>query len=323
MELGLILTQRCNAQCTHCATDCGPYHTQTLAIEKVAALMDDAARLTPAGERLDFSLSGGEPFLDLDYLIAIVKYGSSLGATVSCVTNAFWASSDLKAQAIVARVRSAGLTRIAASTSRFHQRFVPIERVQRALSAARVAGIYTLLKVAYCAEDTEEGLVQHWEEFVGADSLQAFPIAPYLRRGAGLPETSFVKVTGLPEGRCPSPSLTIREDGRAYTCCTPGAFEPLLQLGSIHDNSLEDIVAEFQFGLVLQVLREAGPRYFAEYAVARGQGSRLRNTYVDECDLCAHIASDPALSRTARTCARQYRKDWASRIVESLSNDNH
>lgn len=237
---------------------------------------------------------------------------------MGCVTNAFWASSDQKAQAIIARVREAGLAGIAASTSRYHQRFVHIERVKRALNAARAAGMSTMLKIAFSARDEADGLVHEWSDFVGADVVQIFPVVPYLRQGAELAPEDYVRVPGLPEGRCPAQSLTVREDGAAYACCTPGAFEPLLRVGNVFDCSLEDIVDQYQFDPVLQALLERGPVQFARHAMAHGEGARLRRSYADECDLCAHIASDPVLAKCARDSAQQFRKQWAERIADAM-----
>ncbi len=318
MELGFLLTQRCNAQCTHCATDCGPHQNRTLPLQKVLALMDEAAQLTSAGERVDFSLSGGEVFLDLEQLVKIIRHGVNLKGSMGCVTNAFWASSDQRSQTIIARMREAGLTCLAVSTSRYHQRFVRLERVRRAVVAARAAGLTTVLKIAFSLRDKDEGLVDQWAEFVGADKLQAFPVLPYVRQGADLPQAHYVRAPGLPEGRCPSPSLTVREDGAAFTCCTPGAFEPLLQVGNVFDCSLEEIVERYHFDPVLQVLRERGPIHFARYAIAHGKGARLRRSYAGECDLCAHIASAPALTSCARASAREFRKHWAERLVAAM-----
>jgi hypothetical protein len=127
--------------------------------------MNKAAKLTPAGERLVFGLSGGEVFLDLEQLVEVIRHGVSLGATLTCVTNAYWATSDARGQAIIERVREAGLGYMAASTSRYHQRFVPIEHVKRALGLARTAGIRTSLKIAYSVADQKEGLVDRWALF--------------------------------------------------------------------------------------------------------------------------------------------------------------
>jgi hypothetical protein len=318
MDIALMLTRRCNAQCTHCSTDCGPAHRQALSSSKVFELMDEAARLTPPGEQPIFRLSGGEPFLDLGQLLAIIRKGVAAGGTVSCVSNAFWASSDEKAAAVVRQVREAGLVSLAVSTSRYHQQYVKIERVRRAVAAAREAGLHTQLKIAYSAQDRQEGLVRAWSRLVGADETQKIPLVPHLRDGASLPEQHYPRRRGLPRGPCPAALLTVREDGAAYTCCTPGGYEPLLQVGNVYESPLDSIRDRFRFDPLLQVLRERGPGHLARRAIAAGHGERLRSSYSDVCELCTHIASDPVLSQCAGEGAQAYRKQWARRVARNM-----
>jgi MoaA/NifB/PqqE/SkfB family radical SAM enzyme len=318
MDLSIALTKRCNAQCTHCATNCGPRQKQSLATSTVFELMNEAAKRTPAGEILYFGLTGGEAFLDLEQLIEVIRHGVGLGGRVSCVTNAFWASSEEKAQTVAARVREAGLADLAVSTSQYHQSFVKIERVKRAVAAANRIGLNTTLKIAYTVQDEEDGRVQQWADFVGAQSLQIFPVVPFLRQGAALPAEHYVRTPGLPKGRCPSSLLTFREDGAAYGCCTPGGFEPMLHVGNVLDSSFDDILDRYHFDPVLQTLRERGPIHFARHAIAQGEGGRLRSGYADVCDLCAHIASDPALTNCARDSAQAFRTEWADRIAHAM-----
>ncbi len=319
MDLALILTARCNASCTHCCSDSGPHKREALATGNVLALMDEAARLTPPGERLHFGLTGGEPFLDLAQLAELIRHGMALGALMTCVTNGFWASSEAKADAVIRRIRESGLEHLGVSTSRYHQQFVPLERVGRAVFAAKQHGMTTQLKIAYSAADQDGGLVAKWSEAVGADEVHSFPLVPYLRQGASLPESDYVRSPGLPEGRCPASILTVRENGAAYTCCNPGGTSPLLEVGNVLESGLAATLDRYRFEPVLQVLRGAGPAYLARAAVAAGHGSRLREAYAEQCDLCAHIASDPVLSAIARDAARDYRKQWADSILDFLS----
>lgn len=279
--------------------------------------MDEAARLTPAGERLSFGLTGGEPFLDLAQLCAVIRHGRELGALMTCVTNAFWASSDERARHVVEQVHEAGLRHLGVSTSRFHQQFVRIERVQRAVAAARCQGLTTQLKIAYLASDQAAGLVERWTQAVGADELHSFPVVPYLREGASLPEGDYLRTPGLPEGPCPASILTVREDGAAYTCCNPGGTSPLFHIGNVQ-TGLGPVLNRYRFEPVLQAVRGAGPAQFARAAIAAGHADRLRSAYADVCDLCGHIASDPVLSAVARDAARDYRAQRTGSMLDLL-----
>lgn len=318
MNLGMMLTNRCNAACAHCTTQSGPHQRTALGLSKTLSLMDEAAALTPAGQTLFFGLSGGEIFLDLERLLEVVRHGASLNADVSCVTNASWATTELRTNSVIGRLHQAGLRYLAFSTSQYHQRFINIARVRRAALAARAAGMQTLLKIAFSAEDERQGLVSQWSEFVAADAVQAIPVTPYIREGVTLPDHTYVRSSGLPEGRCPSPLLTVREDGAVFSCGSAGAFQPMLQVGNVSESPLETIADRFNFGAVQRVLRERGPIHFAQRALAQGQGERLRPGYANECDLCAHIASDPALTKCALDSAQDYRAGWAQQLTDRM-----
>lgn len=321
MRFGFLITARCNAACTHCTTSCGPNETAAIPREKLLGLMDQGAALWrkhgAKGEQLQFCISGGEPFLDFEGLLELVAHGASLHARMSCVTNGFWAASDDKARRHLEAIKAAGLTSLAVSTSRFHQRYVKPERVKRALDIAREIGIHATLKCALTNADraAEDGLEQ-WARASGADRLEMFPVVPYLREGARLPDDEYIRKLKLPRGRCPQPTVTVKENGIAYTCCMPGGFVEFLALGNVHESGLDAIYRRFYRGDVQQALRHRGPFHFARAIIGRGEGRRLRERYESACDLCAHIASDTVMSRIAQAAAREFAR---SRMTMTLA----
>ncbi len=77
------------------ATKClGPHKKTALGLSKTLSLIDEAAALTPPGHSLFFGLSGHEIFLDLEQLLEVIRHGASLNAEMSCVANAFWATTE-------------------------------------------------------------------------------------------------------------------------------------------------------------------------------------------------------------------------------------
>lgn len=316
--MSLVLTNRCNASCLHCSTSCGPDRTDSLTRAQIFSAMDQAAAI-PSTDRLAFFLTGGELFLDLPLLEAVVRHGAGLGALVTCVTNAYWASSDEKARAILTRLKHAGLGSFAVSTSRFHQQFVKRSRVQRALSIGRELGITCALKyVRHPSDDLNTDEIREWATAAGATEVEDFTLLPYLRDGEMLDETSYVRTEGLPEGTCPSQILTVREDGNSFSCCTPGAYTPLLSLGNLSTDSLSDLRDRFYLGEVQSILREEGPASLAREVIRRGHGSRLRDRYTNVCDLCTHLMNDAQCGGAVRDIAASAQVRKLSQIVRSV-----
>lgn len=309
MRFGFLVTSRCNASCAHCTVDSGPYRSEALSAEQITSLMDQAAhiwrRQRSLGEDLHFSISGGEPFLDFAKLQRIVAYGAKLGAVVAVVTNGYWATTHAAARTKLAQLKQCGLNLLAVSTSRFHQDFVRRERVERALAVAATLGLRTALKCATTADDSETpNNLMSWAANTKVDQREVFPVLPYLRQGAVLGESQYARSERLPSGRCPAATLTVRENGRAYTCCMPGAFTDFHAIGNVHLESLATIYERFYLSGVQQALRDRGPAYFAGAVIRSGLGHRLRGRYEGVCDLCAHIGSDPEMAAVARRSAR-------------------
>lgn len=318
MNLVLVLTARCNAACAHCSTGCGPEHTEHLGREQLFSLMAQAAEGAHAPMR--FALTGGEPFLDYELLLDLAREARRLGGDVTCVTNAYWATSAERAHALLAGAQAAGLNILAVSTSRFHQRFVRRERVERALGAARALGMDVTLKYVRSASDVVTPTeVRHWALAAGASEVQEIGLMPYLRPGATLPWSEFNLTAGLPEGPCPGAALTVRQDGAALFCCTPGAESDAFVLGDATAVPLADLKLRFEHHGRLRLLRRHGPAWFARAAIARGLGDRLRPGYTDVCDLCAHIAADPQLNALGSQLGELEEIEPIQRLLARLS----
>ena len=303
MRLGIVLTARCNAACTHCSKSYGPLRTESLGVNEVLRIMDEAAEVADS-EPLAFDLTGGEPFLDFDLLVDVVSHGSRLGAEVTCVTNAFWARSDEIARLKISRLKECGLTWLCVSVSRFHQEFVDLRRVRRALDAAMAFGIQTELKGAISRRDLEpEGVLSKWKGVLKATRISVFPVLPYIREGELLPEHEYYRELGLPYQRCPGDMVCVAFDGMARSCCTVGHEDAFLVIGNTRRESVREIHSTLMRAAKQRILRERGPVEFARAAIKLGLGNKLRREYAGPCDLCLHIQSDPQLRQVAEEMA--------------------
>lgn len=304
MNLGIVLTARCNASCIHCSKSYGPNRTEELSVGHIVQMMEEAAVIEDGAE-LSFDLTGGEPFLNFSLLREVVAHGAHLGATVSCVTNGYWARDDVTTRERLANLHHAGLSFLGVSVSRFHQQFVPISRPRRALRIAAQLGIKTELKGAVTVSDlTPDGTLDSWKSTLDADKITIFPVLPRLRDGAILPESDFYREIGLPADKCPGEVLCIYADGIARSCCGPEVSGEFLAVGDTKVTPLREIHQRMRRQRKQQILREVGPIHFAKGAIAKGLGDRLRAAYAGPCDLCGHISRDSELRELAnKMCA--------------------
>lgn len=319
MQLGFLYTGRCNAKCLHCTTSCGPENTETLSESHVFRLMDEAAAID--SDNLQFCLSGGEPFLNYAALRRIVAHGASKNAKISCVSNAYWASDDEKAVQKLRGLVDVGLSAIAISTSDYHREFIPFAKVRRALEAAKAIELPCILKYAYSATSatSPEKLKQELGSVADYCVMEAFELLPTLRDGVILPPESYRRTRGLPAGTCPAAVVTVREDGMAYMCCTPGGFVTALSLGDTREVSLSTINDRFLYRGIPRLLKERGPAYFG-HRIASHQGApSLRPSYSNVCDLCTHLMGDERLARMCEQIADDAEIGEIAALVESLT----
>ena len=299
MRLGFVITAQCNAACMHCSKSYGPTRTEALSVDEIIRLMDEAAAIDD-GQPLCFDITGGEPFLQFDRLVAIVKHGGTLGAEISCMTNAFWARNDEIAARKLTLLKDAGPSSLGVSASRFHQQFVPLHRVQRALKIAMRLGVLTELKAAVTLQDLKPaGAVSHWNGQVSTDLINMFPVLPHLRDGQTLPEEEYYREPGIPHHQCPGDAVCVDFNGIARSCCSLGTENTFLRIGDTRQSPLKEIHQTFENAGKQRILREQGPIEFARGAIAAGMGHRLRKAYAGPCDLCMHIRADSQLREVA------------------------
>ena len=97
--LHLLLTYECNYECSHCFVWGGPRQTGTMTPETIERILDEAEAL---GTIEWIYFEGGEPFLYYETLVAGVRSARQRGFKVGIVSNAYWAETDVEAEAKLA-----------------------------------------------------------------------------------------------------------------------------------------------------------------------------------------------------------------------------
>jgi hypothetical protein len=97
------------------------------------------------GSLVQVIFTGGEPFLLGEGLFKIIKHCSKKKLLTRIVSNAYWASSNHKAEKIISRLKTIGLTEINFSVDDFHQEFIPIQYIKNAVNACEENHLPVLL----------------------------------------------------------------------------------------------------------------------------------------------------------------------------------
>lgn len=130
---GIILSYQCSNRCRHCLYACSPAWRDWATADNLEAILQGVAKHSHYLTGLH--IAGGEPLLRPDIVLATVKKAIELSIPLDYVeTNGFWCWDDGKTESVFNDLFQAGLPGILVSVSPFHQEFIPMERVNRAIS---------------------------------------------------------------------------------------------------------------------------------------------------------------------------------------------
>jgi len=121
---GIIANYQCTAACRHCLYACSPKRSGGY-ISRAAA--GDISGLLREGGCRSVHIGGGEPFLDFNGLIELIKTVTSAGIPVEYVeTNAFWATDAHQVETRLRALSNAGADTLCISLDPFHAEYVPV-----------------------------------------------------------------------------------------------------------------------------------------------------------------------------------------------------
>jgi MoaA/NifB/PqqE/SkfB family radical SAM enzyme len=134
---GILLTYACNAECADCYESCSPRRRGTAPVEDVRKYLGELRRLGCTGRDIHFG--GGEPFYHYSHLIECLEAAEAEGMLPvgKIETNAFWCKSDELVRERLTEIDRFGIEKLFVSCDVFHQEFIPIERVRRAVRVGR------------------------------------------------------------------------------------------------------------------------------------------------------------------------------------------
>jgi len=223
--------------------------------EQVDQFLEQIASL---GIVTDVCGEGGESFTRYQVLLHFLRRATALGLSASALTNASWVTSRQQAEERIAELMAAGLTNLGISTDKWHQRYVPVERVDTLLEVCEAAGL-------------------------GAARMETTPQSVMFRGRAAerlapqMPTRPAEELTACPHEQLGAPSrIHLDCYGRLHLCqgLTLGG-ESIPEAVANHDPQRHPVVA---------MLLDGGPYALAQYAAE--QGFEPAAGYVDACHLC-------------------------------------
>ena len=122
---GIMANYQCNAACRHCLYACSPDRGNDYITQGAA---EDICELLVEGGCHSVHIGGGEPFLNFDGLIKLLKACRKSSVRVEYLeTNGFFATDEKETEGYLRALSEAGADTLCISLDPFHAEYVPFE----------------------------------------------------------------------------------------------------------------------------------------------------------------------------------------------------
>lgn len=298
-NIGLVMTLRCPITCSHCFLEAGPSRNEEVSLKNAISWIKQAASYNN-GFIEGLSLTGGDPFYNMEKLKAIVNIAGTLGIKTTATTCAFWA--DTREHALKT-LESLPLAMLAISTDIYHQNFVPFSFIKNAIYAAEKLKIeYEIVVATENIKSPEfNSIIEDITKVTNYNNIEITSVFPvgrasrlnmnkkYVKKPPKIPclfaTTPFIFPNGIVTA-CIGPLVTLHHDN------------PLI-LGDLRKDSLEDILKSSENNLLLHALRLWGPRILYNILRQKGRSQLLPKKFIENsiCDACYTLLKNKSIEK--------------------------
>ncbi len=306
-RINFRFTHHCNIQCAHCYNFSGP-HQKAVRIEtdKMLAIVEDMGRTGMP----NMNLTGGEPFMYLDTVLALVAKAREVGVPIiSMYTNGFFAKTEASGRKVLTRLKAAGFMQeggaeqdhIKVSAGVYHQEFLSFDTVVNLIRAYRdvfgknIKVDYEVLENKPEVQDEIRRLLN--EKGVANQVDIIFRGITSIGRAAQF-DPALTHVKAADHGPCGSiDEIVFDPDGSARPCCGMNFENDGIAIGDIDSADLPVLLKRLQNNPVLQFIARNPMGRIFDYLdeTPRPEG------YANICNLCEHalgnLTENQALKR--------------------------
>jgi hypothetical protein len=317
-QLTVLGTSQCSAKCAHCSMNSTPRRRDKLSFEQIRSAID---QLHERQALQVVIFAGGEPTFLGEALLDAIAHAESRGIGTRIVTNAFWATTSAKAEAMITDLRQAGLRELNISADDYHLPFIPFDNVVRAWQAAKGRGFGAVV-IANCAGPqttlTAQEIMRRLGESLPVrfdDAGQSAPLPEvssdgtlymisnsYLQRLGrargviGVADLFFPSQEDALAGGCPWAvrSAALSPKNHLVACCGIEAEgNPILDFGDAGKQSVDTLVNEADQDIVVNAIARLGPVFLKRFIQQREPAVTFRRRYASMCEVCEDVVSRP------------------------------
>ena len=308
-NIGLIVTYKCQVACPHCIIEAGPDRKEETRLDDAFNWMNQIADYRNGYIKV-LSLTGGEPFYDIEKLKALSSFGEQKGLLVSAVTNAFWALTPQKATKILKELPSIKMLAISADV--YHQKNIPFQRVKNAIRAAKKLDVP--FQIGVCTENQDDSgyqnMIKKLQKITQPDKIKTAIVFP-VGRALNITNPKYVTSDEPPISACSAGSAPIIfPNGNILGCIGPVIdikFANPLLLGNLNNTSLEEILNRSEINPIYHAIRIWGPKKIISMIKEAGLGKNLPTKYIKDsiCYACYSLMANTEIGKFLESLANE------------------
>jgi MoaA/NifB/PqqE/SkfB family radical SAM enzyme len=299
-DLAIMLTDRCNANCSFCGVEKKLYWTD-LSVEVAMNWIEQAH----AHGFRTVGFTGGETLIRYADTMRCIERVTTLGMQPSIMSNSSYAI-DFAAGLRVARDLShAGVKQLGLSFDKDHLDFIPIQRYENAARSAIHEGISVTLLVAdkkSTKEQNDAFLFEIWDRL---SDVVRDTVVNIERRGIGrygnakaLSDSEFeFKDCNDIYLQCLTDTMMVAANGDLFSCCCfPPLANPFYSLGNVKDTDMTIAIERANHSITGSVVmnKERMEEIVKRISESKEQGAACFRSgeYTCVCDVCNALFSD-------------------------------
>lgn len=273
---------QCNIRCDHCVAKGETQKPSTMDFFKATSLIHKMAKANVKG----VSFTAGEPLIFLSELIELVNicYGHNIFTRI--VTNCFWAKTANASDSIIQRLKTAGLSQLRISFSKWHQKNINKQNILNAANSCKKIGVNYYISFVTDFSDEDE----IYEDFLRDNGLKFFPEPLIFAGKADTIERTDLH-TDYQDNCCPmNPYISPELD--MYACCDAGSHftnTNFFYLGNLNNNSVEELFLKSESNSLYNHIRNMGITTLASYAGFKSSDIIKYR----KCELCKLLFDSP------------------------------
>ena len=290
---------QCNLKCGHCVAADDGFKPVKMTPDKAMAMIDEMAEARVTG----ISFTAGEPFLFPDEIGALIHRCRSHGIYTRMVTNGFWAKTGRQSDLLISELKERGLSQLRISSSRWHQKNVPVKNLLNAAASCQKLGLDYFISFITDFSGQDEDL----EQFFRDHRLKFFPEPLiYAGRAETLPRTEIH--TDYRPNRC-SLNPYLSPDLEMFACCDAGTSfnrTGFFRLGNCRDKTIDQLFRKKENHRLYHLIRTMGLSAMASHI---GFAASRIVTY-RKCDLCETLFNSPENLGILNKAVKSGLPDW-------------